>query len=41
MLDKVVDDYLPVVDGIEDDIEEVENEVFDDDVPAPPSASTT
>ena len=33
MLDKVVDDYLPVVDGIEDDIEE--EEVFDDDVPAP------
>jgi magnesium transporter len=33
--DKVVDDYLPVVDGIEDDIEEVENEVFDDDIPAP------
>jgi magnesium transporter len=33
--DKVVDDYLPVVDGIEDDIEEVENDVFNDDVPAP------
>jgi magnesium transporter len=33
--DKVVDDYLPVGDGIEDDIEEVENDVFDDDVPAP------
>jgi magnesium transporter len=33
--DKVVDDYLPVVDGIEDDIEEVENDVFDDDNPAP------
>ncbi|MGH2983480.1 MAG: CorA family divalent cation transporter, partial [Solirubrobacterales bacterium] len=33
--DKVVDDYLPVVDGIEDDIEEVENDVFDDDIPAP------
>jgi magnesium transporter len=33
--DKVVDDYLPVVEGIEDDIEEVENDVFDDDIPAP------
>jgi magnesium transporter len=35
VLDKVVDDYLPVVDGIEDDIEEVERDVFDDDIPAP------
>ena len=35
IVDKVVDDYLPVVDGIEDDIEEVEDEVFDDDQPAP------
>lgn len=35
IIDKVVDDYLPVVDGIEDDIEEVEDEVFDDEVPAP------
>jgi magnesium transporter len=35
VLDKVVDDYLPVVDAIEDDIEEVEGEVFDDDIPAP------
>jgi magnesium transporter len=35
VLDKVVDDYLPVVDSIEDDIEEVEKDVFDDDVPAP------
>src|SRR5262245_31706562 len=35
VLDKVVDDYLPVVDGIEDDIEEVEKDVFDDDIPAP------
>ena len=33
--DKVVDDYLPVVDGIDDDIGEVENDVFDDDIPAP------
>jgi magnesium transporter len=33
--DKVVDDYMPVVNGIEDDIEEVENDVFNDDVPAP------
>jgi magnesium transporter len=37
VIDKVVDDYLPVVDAIEDDIEEVEKEVFDDDVPAPTS----
>ena len=35
IVDKVVDDYQPVADGIEDDIEEVENEVFDDDHPAP------
>jgi magnesium transporter len=35
VLDKVVDDYIPVVDSIEDDVEEVEKDVFDDDVPAP------
>jgi magnesium transporter len=35
VLDKVVDDYIPVVDAIDDDIEEVEKEVFDDDIPAP------
>ena len=35
IVDKVVDDYIPVVDGIEDDIEEVENDVFNDDIPAP------
>jgi magnesium transporter len=35
VLDKVVDDYLPVVDAMEDDVEEVETDVFDDDVPAP------
>src|SRR5215218_8926079 len=35
VLDKVVDDYIPVVDAIEDDIEEVERDVFDDDIPAP------
>jgi magnesium transporter len=35
IIDKVVDDYIPVVDGIEDDIEEVETDVFDDDNPAP------
>jgi magnesium transporter len=35
VMDKVVDDYAPVVEGIEDDIEEVEVEVFDDDKPAP------
>jgi magnesium transporter len=28
ILDKVVDDYRPVVDGIENDIEEVETEIF-------------
>jgi magnesium transporter len=37
IVDKVVDDYLPVAEGIEDDIEEVETDVFDDDVPAPTS----
>lgn len=31
ILDKVVDDYHPVVEGIEDDIEEVEAQVFDED----------
>ena len=31
----MVDDYIPVVDAIEDDIEEVETQVFDDDIPAP------
>ncbi len=35
ILDKVVDDYVPVDDGIDDDIEEVETDVFDDDKPAP------
>jgi magnesium transporter len=30
ILDKVVDDYEPVVSGIEDDIEEVEQEIFQD-----------
>ncbi len=32
ILDKVVDDYEPVVAGIEDDIEEVETEIFQDGV---------
>ncbi len=31
ILDKVVDDYLPVTEGIDDDIEEVERAVFDTD----------
>jgi magnesium transporter len=35
VIDKVVDDYIPVADAIEDDIEEVEQDVFDDDIPAP------
>ena len=35
VLDKVVDDYIPVVDAMEDDVEEVEKDVFNDDVPAP------
>jgi magnesium transporter len=35
IIDKVVDDYIPVVNAIEDDIEEVEKDVFDDDIPAP------
>jgi magnesium transporter len=30
IIDKVVDDYAPVVAGIEDDIEEVEGEIFQD-----------
>jgi magnesium transporter len=35
ILDQVVDDYLPVVAGIDDDIEEVEAAVFDPDAAAP------
>ena len=35
VLDKVVDDYIPVADAIEDHIEETEKDVFDDDIPAP------
>src|SRR3954464_6182948 len=35
IIDKVVDDYIPVVDAIEDDVEETEKDVFDDDIPAP------
>jgi magnesium transporter len=35
VLDKVVDDYIPVANAMEDDVEEVETDVFDDDVPAP------
>jgi magnesium transporter len=35
ILDKVVDDYTPVAQGIEDDIEEVEAQVFDEDVEQP------
>jgi magnesium transporter len=35
VLDKVVDDYIPVVDAIEDDVGEVETDVFNDDIPAP------
>lgn len=35
IVDKVVDDYFPVVEGIEDDIEEVEADVFDEGRPAP------
>ena len=35
IVDKVVDDYAPVVDGIDDDIEEVEGDVFDDGRAAP------
>ncbi|MFN8159615.1 MAG: magnesium/cobalt transporter CorA [Solirubrobacterales bacterium] len=31
ILDQVVDDYLPVTEGIDDDIEEVESAVFDGD----------
>jgi magnesium transporter len=35
VVDKVVDDYAPVVAGIEDDIEEVEADVFDQEKGAP------
>src|SRR4029450_10305586 len=35
VLDKVVDDYIPVGDAIEDDVEGGETEVFNDDIPAP------
>jgi magnesium transporter len=35
IIDRVVDDYEPVIAGIEDDIEEVEVDVFDDDRGAP------
>ncbi len=35
ILDQVVDDYLPVIEGIDDDIEEVEAAVFDPDGAAP------
>jgi magnesium transporter len=35
ILDQVVDDYLPVVQGIDDDIEEVETAVFDPEADAP------
>jgi magnesium transporter len=35
VLDQVVDDYAPVTDGIDDDIEEVETDVFDGGSPAP------
>jgi magnesium transporter len=31
VLDKIVDDYEPVIDGIESDIEEVERAIFEDD----------
>ena len=35
ILDQVVDDYLPVAEGIDDDIEEVEQAVFDESAEAP------
>jgi magnesium transporter len=35
IVDQVVDDYEPVVAGIDDDVEEVEQAVFDPEVPAP------
>ena len=31
VLDKVVDDYGPVLDGLQDDIDEIEVQVFDGD----------
>ncbi len=49
IVDRVVDDYQPVIDGIEDDIEEVEAEVFSTpaqqsgraDLPAPRARSSS
>src|SRR3954470_12882422 len=35
IIDNGVDHYIPVVDAIEDDVEETEKDVFDDDIPAP------
>jgi Mg2+ and Co2+ transporter CorA len=40
ILDSIVDDYAPVIEGLEGDIEEVEATVFSGAV-APPSASTS
>ena len=38
IVDRIVDDYEPVLDGVEDDIEEVEEEVFAPDPPEPAAA---
>ena len=40
VLDRVVDDYQPVVDGLDEDIKEVETQVFSHEGSNPPSAST-
>ena len=41
ILDQVVDDYEPVVGGIDDDIEEVEQAVFEGGAESTPSGSTS
>ena len=40
VMDRVVDDYAPVVESLERDIDEIEVEVFSA-IPAPPGASTS
>ena len=41
ILDRVVDDYLPVLDGLDHDIVEIEAQVFSPSGPTRPSASTS
>ena len=39
IVDKIVDDYGPVLDGLQDDIDQIEVQVFDGE-PGCPSGST-